>query len=567
MHKTLSTISSLVILSLIGIFVFYVFNFSLDFPFQDDVTLLEFINSTQISPWDWSRFFQALFRVDNDHSIVIPRLIAWFDYLIFGQVNFQHLIWLTLFELIVILYLLFRLFNRQKIHLIYFTPVAFLWLQPQYHEVSNWAITGLQHAHVSLFLLVSLTLITEKKSFALAWAILLAFLASFTFGNGFIVFISIAYVYALQKNWKNALIICLCLVLFFACYLQIYQMGQAAKFHWNIQHIFLSFVGFIGATAMEFPKLGLSLSWGIGIGVVAFFIFYSLDFWKFQFKYQDQATYLGILAFILFSAGLIALVRSAENYTIYSRFQLYAALSMIIVYLLLLPQVSKPNKRIILIISLLYSISFNTLAYFNHINSQQYQKMSFIADRINWQNNHSQLSVSSGFLWNAKPIFELAEKNKVYSINNTWTSPSQLNKAKSLSRQTFSLQAKEYQVVMQQKHATWLNHYYWLEFQNFPFSTELNAQWFICLQSQTHPKLSYILPIQFALNGKKNFLMMENYRASYGSIKINHESIQAGEFDMYLLLRESNHQVGKQELYKLDQTILVDSQSHKLSLE
>ncbi|TBH74099.1 hypothetical protein [Aquirufa nivalisilvae] len=567
MPKALTYISAIVILSLIGIFVFYIHYFSLDFPFQDDVTLLEFVNSTQMSPWNWSHFFQALFRVDNDHSIVIPRLITWLDYLLFGQVNFQHLILITLAELIFILYLLFRLFKRQQLALVYFVPVAFLWLQPQYHEVSNWAITGLQHGHVTLFLLASLLIITENRPFALAWAILLAFLASFTFGNGFIVFIALAYVYLLQKNWKNALIIGISLVIFFACYLQIYQMGQAAKFHWNLNHIIFSFLGFIGASAMEFPKIGLILSWFIGFWVVSLFIYYSLDHWKFNFKNKSQGTYLGILSFILFSAGLIALVRSAESYTIYSRFQLYAALSIIIVYLHLLPHTSKQIHPFLLIGTLIYSISFYCLSYYNHTIAQQYQKMSFVADRINWQNNGSILSVSSGYLWNAKPIFQKAENNKIYSMNYPWNNPFDGHSTISLAPETLIFQAKEYKEVMQQKHATWLNHYYWLEFQHFPFSTNFKKQWFLILKSQDKKPNCYILPIQFALNGKKNFLSLENYRANYGSIKINHESIQEGIYAIYLWNLDSETSSSKNQLYALKQAIQVDARLRTLELK
>ncbi|CAM4116227.1 hypothetical protein EWU23_03385 [Cytophagaceae bacterium 50C-KIRBA] len=566
MPKALTNISAIVILTLIGIFVCYIHYFSFDFPYQDDVTLLEFINSTQNTPWNWSHFFQSLFRVDNDHSIVIPRLITWVDYLIFGQVNFQHLILVTLGELILILYLLYRLFKRQQIHLVYFIPVAFLWLQPQYHEVSNWAITGLQHGHVTLFLLASLLFITEDKAYALAWAITLAFLASFTFGNGFIVFIALAYVYLLQKNWKNALIVGICLMLFFACYLQIYQMGQAAKFHWNINHILFSFLGFIGASAMEFPKIGLVLSWFIGFLVVSIFIFYSIDHGKFNLKNKDQGTYLGILTFILFSAGLIALVRSAENYTIYSRFQLYAALSIIIVYLHILLHTNKRFHSFLLIGTLLYCIPFYCLSFFNHSIAQQYQKMSFLADRINWKNNQCILSVSSGFLWNAKPIILEAENNRVYSMNYPWDNPFQHQEAISLPKESLTFQAKEYKEIMRQKHATWINHYYWLEFQHFPFSTEFKKQWFIILQSTNQHANSYILPIQFALNGKKNFLSMENYRANYGSIKINHESLKAGNYEMYLWNLDPENPASKNRLYALKQLMQVDTSLHTLKL-
>ncbi|MCZ2474569.1 hypothetical protein G9H61_03880 [Aquirufa ecclesiirivi] len=567
MSKALTYISAILILTLIGIFVCYILYFSFDFPYQDDVTLLEFINTTKNTPWNWSDFFQALFRVDNDHSIVIPRLVTWIDYLLVGQVNFQHLIWLTLSELILILYLLYRLFKRQKLHLVYFIPVAFLWLQPQYHEVSNWAITGLQHGHVTLFLLTSLYLITEDKAYALTWSIVLAFFASFTFGNGFIVFIALAYVYLLQKNWKNAFIIGICLLLFFAFYLQIYHMGQAVKFHWNIKHILLSFLGFIGASAMEFPKIGLVFSWFIGFIVVSIFTFFSIDHSKFNLKNKDQGTYLGILTFILFSAGLIALVRSAEHYTIYSRFQLYASLSIIIVYLHMLLHSHKRYHNILLIGMLLYSIPFYGLSYFNHSIAQQYQKMSFIADRINWKNNQTILSVSSGFLMNAKPILLEAEKKRIYSMNHPWKDPLEQSKTLSITELSIPIQAKEYKEIMQQKHATWLNHYYWLEFQQFPFSSGIKKQWFMILKPTNKINHSYILPIQFALNGKKNFLSMENYRADYGSIRINHESLKSGIYKLYLWNLDTQLPSSKNALYALKQIIQVDSQLHTLVLK
>lgn len=562
MPKALSYISAIVIITLIGIFACYIYYFSFDFPFQDDVTLLEFINTTKETPWNWSHFFQSLFRVDNDHAIVVPRLITWMDYLIFGQVNFQHLIWLTLVELIIILFILYHLFKRQHLQLIYFLPVAFLWLQPQYHEVSNWAITGIQHATVTLFLLLSLVLITDNKAYALFGAIVLAFLASFTFGNGFLVFIALAYVYLLQKNWRNVLIIGCCLLAFFVFYMQIYQMGQAAKFHWNIKQILLSFLGFIGASAMEFPKIGLMLSWFIGCIVVGIFAYYSIDHGRFQVKNKDQATYVGILIFILSSAGIIALVRSAENYTIYSRFQLYAALSIIIIYLHLLLRSNKRFRIILLIGMLLYSIPFYLLSYFNHTISQQYQKMSFIADRINWRNNQSMLSVSSGFLMNAKPILQEAENNGIYSFNAPWNNPLIQNRAIPLSQNSFQLQTKEYKEIMHQKHATWVNHYYWVEFNYFPLDNEFNKLWYLILKPLEKTNNSYILPIQFALNGKKNFLGLQNYRANYGSIKINHESIKAGKYHLYLWEHSSGISASNKQLYALTQVMEVDSSLH-----
>ncbi|RXK52575.1 hypothetical protein [Aquirufa rosea] len=567
MYKVSTYISTIIILSLIGVYVCYIYNFSLDFPFQDDVSLLDFVNTTLIRPWNWSVFLHELFRVDNDHSIALPRLITWLDYIINGKVNFQHLIMITVVNLLFILYLLYRLFQKQQLPMVYFIPVVLIWLQPQYHEVSNWAITGLQHSLINIFLLSSLILISEKKPFALAWSILFAFLACYTYGNGFILFLTIGYLYLIQKNWKNVLIVAFGLLVFFAVYLQIYQMGQTTKFHWNISHILFSFLAFIGASATEFPKISLILSGFLGLGVVSIFVYYSWSYWKRNSQNTLQATYLSILAFILITSGLIALVRSAESYTIYSRYQLYAALSVIILYLFLLSRASAKKQALVFFIALAFSISFSGLSYFNHTISQQYKKMSFLADRINWYYNQSLLSVSSGYLSNAREIYQKAEKNQIYTMTMPWVNPIESDTGKAIKTASLNLHAKEYKDIMKQKHKTWVNHYYWLEFQEFPLDNDFKKQWYIIIRLKNQSRYTYVLPIQFGLNGKKNFILWENYRAKYGSIKFNHESIQDGTYEMYLWSMNSHQTTPKKELYKLEQELTINSQIQTLELK
>jgi len=125
----------------------YINRFSFNFPVQDDVSLIEFIHAKGSG----SDLFYQLFRVDNDHAIVIPRVITWVNQLLHGSVNFKHIILWNALTLIGCFYLLFSQFQKLNINSPYFVPVGFLLFQPQFFEVSNWAITGLQHINIVLF--------------------------------------------------------------------------------------------------------------------------------------------------------------------------------------------------------------------------------------------------------------------------------------------------------------------------------------------------------------------------------------------------------------------------------
>ena len=62
------------------LYIAYINRFSFHFPVQDDVTLIEFIYAKETG----TDLFNQLFRVDNDHAIVIPRLATWLNQLIHG---------------------------------------------------------------------------------------------------------------------------------------------------------------------------------------------------------------------------------------------------------------------------------------------------------------------------------------------------------------------------------------------------------------------------------------------------------------------------------------------------
>ena len=152
--RALRSIPSLIIFFVVSFFLLYSFLFTVNYPFQDDLLLLNFVNEV-VNGVDLPTFFELLFRTDNDHKVVIPRLIAFINYLISGTLNYKLYIALVWINLLFMLYFLYVQFKKMGLPLVYFIPVPLLFLQPQYYEVSQWAINGMQHSFLTVFLIAS----------------------------------------------------------------------------------------------------------------------------------------------------------------------------------------------------------------------------------------------------------------------------------------------------------------------------------------------------------------------------------------------------------------------------
>ena len=180
----LKYITLIIIGLVVALFLVYNYFFSVDFPYQDDLVLVNFVNEVTNNVTT-TEFFQNLFRTDNDHKVVIPRLIALVNYLLTGHLNFKAFIGLVSINLLYILYFLFLQFRKLRLPLYYFLPVPFLFLHPQYYEVSVWAINGMQHSFLTVFLVTAILLVSRPSKLAYFGAILCCFLATFTHGSLF----------------------------------------------------------------------------------------------------------------------------------------------------------------------------------------------------------------------------------------------------------------------------------------------------------------------------------------------------------------------------------------------
>ncbi|WP_229240147.1 hypothetical protein [Dyadobacter sp. SG02] len=346
-----------------------------------------------------------MFLTFNDHKAAVPRFVSLLDYKLTGHLHFRFYIALGTIAVAYICYFLYVNFRKAGLPLYYFIPVPLVLFQPMYYEVSNWALTCLQHPFLTAFLAAAILLVSRGTKPAFYGAMLCCFLATFTHGNGILTFPAIIFFYLCHKDFRNAI---LTTVFMFAClgiYMAGYESGQAVNLPKNGVVFFSSLFGFLGASMSlwAMPEL-LSAVWGFAIMVCVVLVTWrvaSVYFRKPLSVKPGTIELLSFFAFLFISSTVIALFRSWMGTTIASRFQMYAALSTAVFYIFLLFYTDVLRKKWVYTAVLGFSIFYWAYSYYKFTGIVAAKKTSLLADVYNWQNNRSMFSVERSIQNNA----------------------------------------------------------------------------------------------------------------------------------------------------------------------
>lgn len=539
MKKSVSLLSIGFFIGQAVLYFVYINRFSFHFPVQDDVTLIEFIHAKEVG----SDLFNQLFRVDNDHAIVIPRLITWVNQLLHGSVNFKQLILWSALTLIGCFYLFFSQFQKLKINLLYFIPVGFLLFQPQFFEVSNWAITGLQHIHIALFVCLSLIAL-EKNHLKLAF--LWAILAGFTFGNGVVLFVVLATYFIFTKRFKEFVGWGVALVLYLAILLPHYSFGQQAKFELHLGNIINYALGILGACALDLT--GGNLQAGIVLGFLMF------GYWAYLFLFKKERGFFAYL--FLFTLGtclIIAIPRSADDWTTYnsSRYFLYAPVAIICLYAMSLTQFPRLSQRIYMGASV-FSLVFCFMSYQIHTAQMVARFQVNQADNDNWI-RHQRVA------GNVPQVFTNDQKivQDAFQLNYLDQEPGILSKEELVrfSSETPVWELTEKMLVerhanpIQERSGVWVKRFDYLLFPNFKGENSLDHAWYVVLR---HPEsaMMYTVAINFKKGALRKWILEGNYLSNYGIAQVYTDGLMPGRYQVYLV----NRIQGKNTMFRLDQS-------------
>ncbi len=190
--NSISLVLSLVILFIFG-WIF--FQFAINVPKWDDFAFIKFLadfNETD----NYFKKIEFLFKQHNEHRLVTTRLVALFDFYIFGKVNFVHLMILGNLGLVFILFILYK--QTQKIEIVF--PLSVLWLNISFFENSFWGMASFSNFWVVCFVLFAIYLVVHDRLYKSLFWIIIPFLSIFSSGNGLIVIPLFGFYYIFQKN-------------------------------------------------------------------------------------------------------------------------------------------------------------------------------------------------------------------------------------------------------------------------------------------------------------------------------------------------------------------------------
>lgn len=397
-----------------------------NFPFQDDTLLLEFVNAVSKENVSINVFFEQLFKVDNDHILVIPRLVCFTDFLIHGHLDFRLYIFIANINLFAIFFFLWFQFRQTKLPFYYFFPIPFLFFQPQMWEISLWALNGMQHSFILLFVSAIIYCIETKKTWAFITALVLGLFATFSHGNGILIYPVIFLALMVQSRYREGFIWILGMISSLVLYLSRYEVSQSASLSTNILRILESFFAIFGFNASVFLPMNEIIVTSLGV-ILFFFMFFVIEtdlirgiIKKAKTTQLENLGLITLFCFIVLTAAIISFVRSWNGVVMESRFAIYASLSTIIVYIMLAVKLDEKYRKIWFLAILPLSVIFNYCSYINEFKVVDYRKSSLQADIFNWKYNHTMLSVPGQFTKNADFFLSPVYQKKIWILPDYW---------------------------------------------------------------------------------------------------------------------------------------------------
>jgi hypothetical protein len=354
------------------LWVFVILYYSINLPWYDDFDPFPDFLHKWITDTTFSDRLELLFQPNNEHRMVIGKLVTLTYYWITGQLNFTFLHVAGACFTLGTLAIFWQSFKKSRLDWWYFLPVPFLLFQLQYHLVFLWAICSLQHQCVVFFVSLSMFLLSRNK---FSGAVLAAICATYAMSNGIFVWPAGVVVLLLNFRYKQLAFWCLAAVLAVGFYFYgLSAQGNESSIAFFIKYPHLSVLGFfafLGGLFDFFPEKTIVIRSALPV-LMGFLVMIWIVIWLWRQvtpwlsqtfswpkKIADnnsnagkevkafQIFLLGILTFLLVNALIIGLLRPRFGFfvMIVSNYKMYPALFLIIAYLSFLASTSRKSLQ------------------------------------------------------------------------------------------------------------------------------------------------------------------------------------------------------------------------------
>lgn len=262
---------------LIYIWVFKVIALNVNYVAFDDILILGII--PEFSKADLAGKWKLLTTLFPEHRLVFSRSVILLLEKTFGTVN---LVWPMVIAntcWALCAWVFYRAFRHLRLSIWYFVPVMWLWFNIQSFENIFWGVSSLCNFGVILFVLSALYFAVYKPE-RIATSLLFAIAATFTYGNGLMVFPVIGLLLLLGGYRKQFFItLASALIIAVIYFIDFTPITQNLDFS-NPQQVkegFFGFFGFIGSwatlSAYGTPTSGLYIAVAMGMLMIAALLF------------------------------------------------------------------------------------------------------------------------------------------------------------------------------------------------------------------------------------------------------------------------------------------------------
>lgn len=275
-----------VLLCLVPLFVYgYIFGevaLNVNYIAYDDTTILSVIQGFDEA--NWAERWKALTALFPEHRLVFSRLVVLSFYYLTGSVNLAGLMLVGNLCWVGCLWIFYRVFRSTELSLWYFVPVPWLWLNIQSFENMFWGVSSLCNFGVLFFGLYALYYAVFSSRSVVLPALLCALIATFTYGNGLMIWAVMALLSWIRGQRVFAgLVVAVALGVSYVYFLDFAPITQ--NLDWRspqqVQEGLTGFFGFIGslATLDAYDQAPVRLYVAVVLGVV-FVVSALLIFWR-----------------------------------------------------------------------------------------------------------------------------------------------------------------------------------------------------------------------------------------------------------------------------------------------
>jgi hypothetical protein len=189
--------------------------YNVNYIAYDDITILDIIPGFEDAAWPerWRRLTELF----PEHRLVFSRSVVLFFYRLTGQINLVWLMVVGNLAWAACACIFYASFRRLGLSLWYFVPVMWLWFQIQSFENIFWGVSSLCNFGVLFFSLLAFYIATYHPQ-RLVLVLVATLLATFTYGNGMMLFPVLALVYWITGHRRSMLGVLIVAVLTFVIY-------------------------------------------------------------------------------------------------------------------------------------------------------------------------------------------------------------------------------------------------------------------------------------------------------------------------------------------------------------